>query len=97
MALIEETRSIISSSDFEHVLEVCLDRATEVLFTGLVKNVFVSSDQAPGDDVRIRLAGLLPGLARWSHLALNGLPNELVDVSVIFCSVCAFSLLTALE
>ncbi|KAH7920033.1 hypothetical protein BV22DRAFT_1199197 [Leucogyrophana mollusca] len=31
------------------------------------------------EEVKVRLAGLLPGLARWSQLALNGLPNELVD------------------
>ena len=31
-------------------------------------------------EVKMRLAGMLPGLARWSALALNGLPNELVDV-----------------
>ncbi|KAH7883130.1 Peroxin-3-domain-containing protein [Phlebopus sp. FC_14] len=31
------------------------------------------------EEVRIRLAGLLPGLARWSQLALNSTPNELVD------------------
>ncbi|KIJ64887.1 hypothetical protein HYDPIDRAFT_111547 [Hydnomerulius pinastri MD-312] len=30
-------------------------------------------------EVKIRLAGLLPGLARWSQLALNSTPNELVD------------------
>lgn len=28
-----------------------------------------------------RLAGLLPGVARWSHGALYGLPNEIVEVS----------------
>jgi len=79
-ALLTETRTILSSSDFSRVLEVCLDTATEVLFAGLEKNVFVPNEPAPGDDVhRIRLAGLLPGLARWSQLALNGLPNELVD------------------
>lgn len=84
-ALIAETRAILSSSDFSRVLEVCLDTATEVLFAGLEKNVFVPNEPAPGDDVlRIRLAGLLPGLARWSQLALNGLPNELVDVSLFF-------------
>ncbi|KAF8554544.1 hypothetical protein OG21DRAFT_1051916 [Imleria badia] len=31
------------------------------------------------DDIKIRLAGMLPGLARWSQLALNATPNELVD------------------
>lgn len=82
--LLTETHAIISSTDFAHVLEVCLDRATEILFAGLEKSVFLSTDPqpAPGEPVRIRLAGLLPGLARWSQLALNGLPNELVDVSV---------------
>jgi peroxin-3 len=78
--LIAETRTILSSSDFSRVLEVCLDMATEVLFAGLEKNVFVPNEPTPGEEVlRIRLAGLLPGLARWSQLALNGLPNELVD------------------
>ena len=84
-ALLAETRTILSSSDFSRVLEVCLDTATEVLFEGLEKNVFVPNEPAPGDDVlRIRLAGLLPGLARWSQLTLNGLPNEFVDVSFFY-------------
>lgn len=93
LALLEETRSILSSSDFAYVLEVCLDRATDILFTGLERSVFVSSEPpaVSGEDVRIRLAGLLPGLARWSHLALRGLPNELVDVSVFVPILCDVS------
>lgn len=85
-SILQETRSLISSSDFERVLEVCLDKATDILFDGLQNNVFVESGNRldeSGQELRLRLAGLLPGLARWSHLALNGLPNELVDVSVI--------------
>jgi peroxin-3 len=84
----------LASSDFAVVLEVCLDRATEVLFEGLEKNVYgrdAAAHVAGGEDgavgvevERIRLAGLLPGLARWSQLALNGLPNELVDVRLPF-------------
>ncbi|KAG6334033.1 hypothetical protein ID866_5050 [Astraeus odoratus] len=31
------------------------------------------------EELSIRLVGLLPGLARWSQLALNATPNELVD------------------
>ncbi|KAJ7646838.1 Peroxin-3 [Roridomyces roridus] len=79
--LLDETREIISSPDFAYVFEACLDRATEVLLSSVENAVFASSTEpvAPGEEVRIRLAGLLPGLARWSHLALNGLPNELVD------------------
>ena len=83
MTLLDETRLLMASSDFECVLELELDRATEVLFDGLQKNVFVDLNSPPDesqDIFRLRLAGLLAGLARWSHLALNGLPNELVDV-----------------
>jgi len=40
-----------------------------------------TSVQSP-EDRRERLAGILPGLARWCHPALFGLPNELVEVSL---------------
>jgi peroxin-3 len=86
-SLLKETRAIIASSDFSRVLEVSLDQATETLFDGLHKNVFVESGNKvdeSGQELRLRLAGLLPGLARWCHLALDGLPNELVDVSLSF-------------
>ncbi|KII91963.1 hypothetical protein PLICRDRAFT_173744 [Plicaturopsis crispa FD-325 SS-3] len=80
-ALLGTTHSFLASSDFQLVLEVCLDRATGVLFDGLERNVFVDStgEGASGPDVLLRLAGMLPGLARWSRLALHGLPNELVE------------------
>ncbi|KAF7315851.1 hypothetical protein MIND_00101600 [Mycena indigotica] len=80
-ALLNETRDLVSSSDFAFVFEACLDHATDVLLTSVENAVFAPSADtvAPGEEVRIRLAGLLPGLARWSDLALNGVPNELVD------------------
>lgn len=85
--LLAELRSTASSSAFATLLEAALDRATEVLLDGLRKNVFHTMDGTEMD-VEIekpRLANLLPGLARWSHLALNTVPNELVDVrQVIF-------------
>jgi hypothetical protein len=40
-------------------------------------------------EVRLKLAALLPGMARWSHLALNGLLNELVNVRHFYSSVLA--------
>lgn len=76
--LLEETRDLLSSPDFMLVLERCLDSGTETLLEGLRKNVFVGEEDESGE-VKMRLAGMLPGLARWSALALNGLPNELVD------------------
>ena len=94
-SLLSETRSVLSSPDFTHVFEVCLDHATEVLFDSLEKNVFqprsVNEGEGKGEEVRMKLAALLPGLAKWSQLALNGLPNELIDVS---CGVLPFILVS---
>ena len=87
--LLKETRAHLSSGSFQVVLEICLDKATEILFTGLEKNVFGGPSGTWEDpnsalgltqEPRVRLAGMLPGLARWCHLALEGLPNELIDV-----------------
>lgn len=81
-ALLEETRDLLTSSDFGLVLERALDRSTALLFDGLSQNVFVG-EEGEGE-VRLRTASVLPGLARWSSLALNGMPNELVDVRTFF-------------
>jgi peroxin-3 len=83
MALLEETRDQLTSPNFALVLERALDRATSLLFDGLIQNVFVGQEAEEGE-VRLRTASVLPGLARWSSLALNGLPNELVDVRSSF-------------
>ncbi|RDX52464.1 hypothetical protein OH76DRAFT_1499015 [Lentinus brumalis] len=83
-AFLSETRTHVASGSFERVLEVCLDRTTEVLFNGVKRDIF--STHLQDDDAslepaehRERLAAMLPTLARWCHLALEGLPNELVD------------------
>ena len=81
-ALLEETRDLLTSSDFALVLERALDRSTALLFDGLSQNVFVGEEGE--SEVRLRTAGVLPGLARWSSLALNAMPNELVDVRAFF-------------
>ena len=81
--LLEETRSLLQSPDFSIVLESCLDRATDMLFKSIKDTIFVEGElgvDENGAPLQLRLAGLLPGMARWSHLAFNGLPNELVDV-----------------
>ncbi len=85
MTLLEETRDLLTSSNFSLVLERALDRATSLLFDGLSQNVFVDQE-GEESEVRLRTASVLPGLARWSSLALNGLPNELVDVRSSFLS-----------
>jgi len=83
-ALLSETRTHILSASCQHVLEVCLDEAIQILFSGLQKHIFRNPSAQSGTDeadqeVRERLAAMLPGLARWSHLALDALPNELVE------------------
>ncbi|KAI0342474.1 hypothetical protein BDW22DRAFT_1407561 [Trametopsis cervina] len=87
-SLLLETRTHLSSGSFERVLESCLDRASDILFRGLEKNVFAAvnggwddpnSSMGLTQEPRVRLAGMLPGLARWCHLALEGLPNEVID------------------
>ncbi|KAI0772971.1 Peroxin-3 [Trametes elegans] len=94
-AFLEETRTQLASGSFERVLEVCLDSAMDVLNHGVEKHVFGShseqEDAAAGQEPRERLAAMLPGLARWCHLALEGLPNELVDTLVDVREVSAFS------
>jgi peroxin-3 len=81
MVLLEETRDLLTSPDFALVLERALDQATSLLFDGLSQNVFTGDESEEGE-IRLRTASVLPGLARWSSLALNGMPNELVDVRV---------------
>jgi peroxin-3 len=94
--LLDETRSRLLSADFSCVLGAALDAAGDVLVLGLARSVFPhprnAEAEAPPDEalvvpthddqeVKVRLAGMLPSLARWSRIALTGLPNELVDVS----------------
>jgi len=84
--LLEETRSLLQSPDFSIVLESCLDRATDILFKFIKDTIFVQGGSNVDENVappQLRLASLLPGMARWSHLAFNGLPNELVDVRTL--------------
>ncbi len=82
-AFLDETRQHLASGSFERVLEVCLDNAMDMLSRGVDKHVFGShgsDDAMMGQEPRERLAAMLPGLARWCHLALESMPNELVDV-----------------
>ncbi|KAK7682742.1 hypothetical protein QCA50_014125 [Cerrena zonata] len=95
--LLSEARQHLSSASFQVVLEASLDKATEILFDGLEKTVFKGSPSDVVDDVsgfsgpRVRLAGMLPGLAKWCHSAVEGLPNELVDGLGSIREVNAFS------
>jgi peroxin-3 len=84
--LLSETANLINSANFSVVLEAAFDHISEeVLLSGLLASVFGDKalDNAADENLepKMRLAAMLPGLTRWSRLALTGLPNEIVDVS----------------
>jgi peroxin-3 len=85
LRLVDETRAFVSSADFGRVQDTCLDHATDVLFDGLRRSLFVNdlSSVDGASSEKVRLAGLLPGVARWCHSAVHGTPNELVEVRSI--------------
>lgn len=85
-SLIEDTISFVNSAEFNTVFGACLDRGTEVLIKGLREGVFEGGQEADDGKLEtdgVRLAAMLPGVARWSHLAVNGFPNLLVEVRLI--------------
>ncbi|KAG2138003.1 Peroxin-3-domain-containing protein, partial [Suillus clintonianus] len=61
--------------------KVFVDSSTTNLPEGLSATdpIDLTVEEEAKEEIKIRLAGLLPGLARWSQLALNAVPNELVD------------------
>jgi peroxin-3 len=84
-SLLSETSVFVSSADFGIVLGVCLDRGTAMFLDGLRKSAFGMGDHGQKIEFdeqspTVRFAALLPAVARWSHLAVNGIPNELIEV-----------------
>ncbi|KAF9232909.1 Peroxin-3 [Melanogaster broomeanus] len=92
--LLAETRAYISGPDFCACTWVLMDGLRSRVFvdTASAENQpdggNAQAQQTTGEgeggtvekqEIKIRLAGLLPGLARWSQLALNSTPNELID------------------
>jgi len=94
--LLDETKAYVASPDFQLVWGLSLDRGCNMVLDGLEREVFgeAPSLEEVGQNVETpsptdrteRLAGILPGLARWCHPALYGLPNALVEVSEVFSS-----------
>ncbi|EJD42092.1 Peroxin-3 [Auricularia subglabra TFB-10046 SS5] len=104
--LLDETRARLRGADFAVVLRAALERAEAVLLAALEEDLFKPDDLAApsleesfGPRIReiptkrVRLAALLPGVARWAHAAVQGYPNELVDAVArlheveVFCAI----------
>ncbi|KAG8835830.1 peroxin [Serendipita sp. 399] len=85
--LLDDTKAYVASPDFQLVWNLALDKMCAIALSGIEKEVFggvstgdtLASDEATHEEKRERLAAILPGLARWCHPALYGMPNELVE------------------
>lgn len=84
--LLDETRDYLDSPDAALVLRSCLDRAFALVSERLA-HLFSDGPAAPSNsrfteipDKKVRLAAILPALARISHSALNEVPNEYAEV-----------------
>jgi peroxin-3 len=98
--LLDETKAYVASPDFQLVWGLALDKGCDMVLDGLEREVFgevpaveevdASAETPVPSDRSERLAGILPGLARWCHPALYGLPNELVEVRPVLYSFTKF-------
>lgn len=83
-SLLNETQDFIDSPDFSIVLRSCLDKSFEIM-TSSLGHLFVnmpataSSRFEEVEEKRVRLAAILPALARTSHSVLTESPNEYAD------------------
>jgi peroxin-3 len=84
-----ETRDFIDSADFSVVLRSCLDKLFAHLSESL-GHLFVDDNASPASQAaqrrfievsekKVRLAAVLPALARASHTIFNGVPNEYAE------------------
>jgi hypothetical protein len=87
--LVDDTRRFVQTEDFALVLSTMLDRAFVVLEDFLTSSLSESEHgHGHGQEAEVqtkktahRFADVLPVMARWSHFAIYGLPNEIVEVS----------------
>ncbi|QRW13582.1 peroxisomal biogenesis factor 3 [Ceratobasidium sp. AG-Ba] len=85
--LLDASHAHIGSADFGLALRKCLDFGVKAMRDGLVRSgefgeaaATASASNTVGEEgEKVKLAALLPGVARWTHLALNGVPNEIIE------------------
>ncbi|CAE6484871.1 unnamed protein product [Rhizoctonia solani] len=80
--LLTASHTHISSADFAIALRKCLDFGTIAMKEGLIRSGEfgeATNTSADSESAKVKLAALLPGVARWTHLALNGVPNEIIE------------------
>lgn len=91
-SLLDETSDFVESPDFSTVLRSCVDKSFSILSSQL-HHLFVDGDLPPASptfpsaqnriseipEKKIRLAGILPALARASHTIFNSVPNDYTE------------------
>ena len=78
-SLMDQSAKFIRSKDFDIVFDKAMDCCTDLFTEELDQEVFGGPD-VEGGEKRIKLAAVLPPVAKWSHLAVNAMPNELIEV-----------------
>ena len=94
-SLLDETRDFVESPDFAIVLRSCLDRLFAMLVSSLGHLFVDDAASLPPlpasasglgqhrfsevQEKKVKLAAILPALARCSHTVFNGLPNEYAE------------------
>lgn len=82
--LLNETQDFLDSPDFSIVLRSCLDKTFELLSSSL-SHLFVNMPTVASgrfeevSEKKVRLAAILPALARAGHSILQDTPNEYAD------------------
>ncbi|KAG8709750.1 peroxin [Ceratobasidium sp. 395] len=77
--LLTASHTHIASADFALALRRCVDLGTIAMRDGLMRSGEFGEAGTTGEGEKVKLAALLPGVARWTHLALNGVPNEIIE------------------
>lgn len=78
-SLVSESRQLILTPSFEAVFEASLETSFSLFFSFLEKEVFGVNATTGEPGKALRLVDVLPGMARWSRIAISGIPNELID------------------
>ncbi|KAG8902808.1 hypothetical protein FRB99_004107 [Tulasnella sp. 403] len=93
----DQSKTLIQSKDFELVLNKALGFSIDLFMDYMEQNVIPVPEKAEEgeegrvEEGRIRLAAMLPGVARWSHTAVMGMPNALIEGISHLPEVSAFS------
>ncbi|KAG8903511.1 peroxin, partial [Tulasnella sp. 417] len=94
--LMDDTRGLLNGQDFGVVFEKAMDWGVDWLLERIQREMFDTrcEDQGEGDEKeekRVKLAALLPGVARLSHTLVNSMPNEHIEGMSQLPEMSAFS------